>query len=196
MSWLDIFSAVLTVVVAFTNLELLVLVPMITSALKALGIDESKEATEMGDRMLQAEEQGITPDNFETYDEYIKAIDNFELNPEKSQQFSEKEKLEKYSATHLTELTKNYGDGALTFLTEIALKQDKSFNMSGKIKEYMDTFGKNIDNVNGYFKGELSLKDMEKVETQIIDLEKKLTPEKSEMDILNELSNGRDNVKL
>lgn len=195
MGWLDIFSVVLTVVVAFTMPELLVLIPMITGALKALGIDESEEAEVIGDKMLQAEEEGITPDRFDNYEDYSKAIENFELDPEKSTKYTNREKLDKYAATHLTELQKMFGEGALTYLTDVAIKQSKSFNAVGKVKSYFDSFGSGIDKVNNYFKGELSAKEMSNIESKIVDVEKKLNPEKTKLEILDALSKERSNVQ-
>jgi len=195
MGWLDFFSVVLTIVVAFSMPQLLVLIPNITNALKALGVDESEEPEVIGDKMLQAEEEGITPDSFDNYEEYSKAIENFELDPEKSTKYTEKEKLEKYAATHLTELQKVFGIGALTYLTEVAIKQSKSFNADGKVKSYLENFGSRIENVNSYFKGELSAKEMINTENRIVDLEKKLNPKKPELEILDELSKERSNVQ-
>lgn len=63
---------------------------------KALGlIKPETQVDELGDKALQAEEAGITPDKFETYSAYVKAIDGFQLDPEKSKQISLEQKVEK-----------------------------------------------------------------------------------------------------
>ena len=195
IGWSDVFKVILTIVVAFTMPELLELIPLITSALNALGINESEEAKVIGDKMLQAEEDGITPDKFDNYEDYNKAIENFELDPEKSNKFTDEEKLQRYAATHLTELKKNFGEGALTYIFDVASKQTKSPIMNERVKTTFESFGNGIDKANSYFKGELSAKEMEITESKLVDIEKKLDPEKTEMEILKQLSKDRTNVQ-
>lgn len=63
---------------------------------KALGlIKPETQVDELGDKALQAEEAGITPDQFETYEAYVKAIEGFQLDPEKSRETTLNEKVEK-----------------------------------------------------------------------------------------------------
>lgn len=63
---------------------------------KALGlIKPETQVDELGDKALQAEEKGITPDQFETYEKYVKAIEGFQLDPEKSRETTLEEKVEK-----------------------------------------------------------------------------------------------------
>ena len=60
---------------------------------RALGIIKDKDQIEdLGDRALQAEEKGITPDKYSTFDEFKQALDNFELNPDKTKATSLEEK--------------------------------------------------------------------------------------------------------
>lgn len=62
--------------------------------LHALSIFHPDEnVQDMGDRALQASEQGITIEKFEDFDAYIAAIRNFDLNPEASKKYSSAEKL-------------------------------------------------------------------------------------------------------
>lgn len=61
---------------------------------QALGIFREREETEeMGDRFKQGAEAGITLDKFEDFDEYMEAIRNFKLDPEKSKNTSSTEKI-------------------------------------------------------------------------------------------------------
>ena len=63
---------------------------------KALGlIKPETQVDELGDKALQAEEAGITPDKFETYSAYVRAIDGFQVDPERSKKISLEEKVEK-----------------------------------------------------------------------------------------------------
>lgn len=47
----------------------------------------------MGDLAIQAGEAGIQMENYSNYDEYLDAIRNFELDPEKSKTIDDKEKM-------------------------------------------------------------------------------------------------------
>ena len=51
---------------------------------KFLGVMKEKDNLEdLGERSLQAEESGIIPDNYQKFEDYQKAIDNFEIDPKK-----------------------------------------------------------------------------------------------------------------
>ncbi len=64
---------------------------------KELGIlgpeQDEKTVEELGDRVIQAHEKGIKPENFKTYEEYMKEIENFEIDPSKSEKIGLKDKL-------------------------------------------------------------------------------------------------------
>ena len=69
---------------------------ILTEIVKSLGIiNPDENATDLGDKALQAEAQGIVPEKYDNYQEYLKAVQNFELDPEKSTCFSEIDKLSK-----------------------------------------------------------------------------------------------------
>ena len=44
---------------------------------------EKDNLEDLGERSLQAEESGIIPDNYQKFEDYQKAIDNFEIDPKK-----------------------------------------------------------------------------------------------------------------
>lgn len=62
--------------------------------LKEFGIINSDETpVELGDKALQAKEQGIVPEKFDAYGKYLKAVENFAVNPDKSALIDERSKL-------------------------------------------------------------------------------------------------------
>lgn len=62
--------------------------------LQGLGIFKPDEKPEdMGDRALQAAEKGITMDKYEKFDDYLKALRDFQLDPAESAKRSHAEKL-------------------------------------------------------------------------------------------------------
>ena len=78
---------------------------------KALGlIKEDEKLEDLGDKALQAEEQGITPDKFKTYEEYVTRIQNFELDPEKSKKYSTEDKMKKSMEVYSKLIAEKYPD--------------------------------------------------------------------------------------
>ncbi len=67
-------------------------VGLLVNVAKALGIYEELKP-ETAEKALQAEEEGIKPENFDTFDEYMNEIENFEIDPEKTH--TEEELLQK-----------------------------------------------------------------------------------------------------
>ena len=68
----------------------------LVSIAKSLGlIKPETDVQELGDKALQAEQAGITPEQFASYAEYVKEIENFTLDPEKSKLTTEDEKIKK-----------------------------------------------------------------------------------------------------
>lgn len=102
---IGILAGILTVVTAIAKVLAVASLAveglkMIGKAIIALGkalqvIMGDPKAEEMGDRSLQAEEAGIKPEKFNSYEEYMKEVSKFELNPEKSKSISLEAKLER-----------------------------------------------------------------------------------------------------
>lgn len=66
------------------------------SLAQSLGfINQDLSPEELGDKALQAEEDGISPEQFSTYEEYVKKVESFETDPNKSLTISTEDKLKK-----------------------------------------------------------------------------------------------------
>ncbi len=62
--------------------------------MRAMGLFAERETPEnMGDRALQAHEQGIFPDQFESFTDYMESLRSFELDPEKSKYSTTDQKI-------------------------------------------------------------------------------------------------------
>ena len=63
---------------------------------KTLGIIKPEtEVDELGDKALQAYEIGIKPENYDSYEEYVKAVQDFKTDPEKSKLYTDEQKINK-----------------------------------------------------------------------------------------------------
>ena len=97
-----IVSAVISV--AVSALSVTKTITVVGTALKALGnalmgiaktlglIEHEEKVEDLGDKAIQAEEHGIKPEDFSTYSEYVKSIEDFETDSERSKEISEDEK--------------------------------------------------------------------------------------------------------
>lgn len=96
---------------------------------KALGlIKEEEKPEDLGDKALQAEEQGITPDKFKTYEEYANRIQNFELDSEKSKKYTPEEKMKKTTEVFTKYINEKHPDmlGTIIDLNKLAtVEQNK-----------------------------------------------------------------------
>lgn len=164
-------------------------VAAIDAVCKVLGILETDESTEdLGDRAMQAEEAGIKPENFETYQEYKAAIDAFELDPEKSEKYTPEEKVAAGLGVEFWALEDKFGKGAGDLLTHMV--KDGVEGGGYFSKERIDSFIDKVESVADvarYFSKALSPEDSNRVEQKLVDAEKALNPDKSNADIYREL---------
>ena len=99
---------------------------LVTAIGKALGlIKEDEKPEDLGDKALQAEEQGITPDKFKSYEEYANRIQNFELDPEKSKNYSTEDKMKKSMEVYSKLIAEKYPEMAVD-LDKLATLEQKN----------------------------------------------------------------------
>lgn len=158
---------------------------------KALGLlQPENKVDELGDKALQAEEAGIVPENFDTYAEYVKQVEEFEVDPEKSALYTDTEKVLKG-----TELT------AGVMLEEFPdLPVEQFFTYAGKNPEYftearMEALGEQVKEEPGLLRDVLGYLDgsekndlkLDHTMAALVDIEKKIDPEISDRDALKKV---------
>ena len=91
--------------IAETAVEVAVTVGMAIDAVKAIGnvlvsvgrsigiIRPTENVESLGDRAIQASEQGIKPEDFDKWDDYARKLQEIKLDPERSAQISEEDKI-------------------------------------------------------------------------------------------------------
>lgn len=171
------------------TIEILRLVAdIIEKIAKILGlVDENESVEKIGDKVLQAEEQGIIPENFDTFDEYMKVISEFKLNPSKSRDLEEENKLNR-GIEILNEMIEEKLDIKISeFLKEMYTR--KEFFTLERVQTYIEIFseeGINLGNVSKYLNGEITdSAERRKIDSLMVEAEKKLDPQKSEEEIGN-----------
>ena len=110
----------------------------------------------MGERALQAAEQGITLDKFEKFDEYMAALRDFDLNPEMSEKYSPVEKLVAGLgiATVGIEEKFNAKPGSLNDVWLLPLTNSEYFTPE-RVKSLLES-GKLIGDVSAYLEKSMS----------------------------------------
>ena len=67
----------------------------ITAFLEALKLPAIEGTEKLGDKAIQAEEDDITPENYDTYSDYYEALEKFNIDEEKSKSIDENDKITK-----------------------------------------------------------------------------------------------------
>ncbi len=132
-------------------------VGLIVKVCQVLGLIEADEdPEELGDKVLQAQEEGITPESCENYEEYAKKIRNFKLDPEKSKKHSQVDKLVAAGVYSEGALINKYGFGLGKMMPLIV--KDAAFQNPEKIANLFESCEKNnttMDNMADYLGGNL-----------------------------------------
>lgn len=164
--------------------------------LSVLGIFKSGEDVEdMGDRALQAAEQGIKPEKYDTFDEYMAEIRNFQLDPEKSSNHSGAEKIAAGLAIGAIGMEKKFNapEGSLGSIWLLAASNPAYFTAERLID--IAKSGSNVVSILRYFEGKLGPADAVSARETLVGMEKQRFPEKNKEAILTELNMAKDAVR-
>ncbi|MFW6015087.1 MAG: hypothetical protein ACOCRK_01465 [bacterium] len=170
-----------------TSVKLLrVVAEVIEGLAKKLGIIESEEETEdIGDRALQAEADGYKLEDFDNYDEYMKFLRNFELDPEKSKKIEEDEKLAKGLDVITKKIEDQFDLKMDKFLVEVA--KNIEFYNPKRIETYLEKFSESGLDLNDIIDtGKDFDKDI-KVDQVRVEVEQQLNPNMSKGEIIDML---------
>lgn len=163
----------------------------IISVCKSLGlIEEKTEPEELGDKALQAEEEGIKPEKFDTYEEYVKAVEEFEIDPEKSKKYTTEEKLLKASELTSGLLIEKMPGINITSFPDVLLQYSPE-KIAAIINTLKDGKGETFNNILGVISNKE--KDPDKISDGIgglVSVEKILNPELSDSQALRQAMNS------
>ncbi len=162
---------------------------------KALGLIKPETNVEdLGDKAIQAAEAGIKPENFSSYEEYVKNVESFKADPEKSKKISETEKLSKGIEVTAALTAEKYPDFPVEAFSKYAISNPQYFTA-----ERMSEFGKllkgSVDmakTVFGYITGtEHNDKNIANAEKILKGFEKTINPNISDADALKNVLSSR-----
>lgn len=163
---------------------------MLNGFLVGLGlIKEENDVNTLGDKKIQATESGVVPENFSTYGDYLKALEDFEVDPERSLEISDDEKLKAGTQTQLEILVDKFGPDVVKDMSDLMAKNLDYFEKRAPLYAEVQVSDSDfIPNVTQTILGKES--DIEKYENtldKMCEIEKKVEPEKSIIDVLNDI---------
>lgn len=149
---------------------------------------------DIGDKAIQASEEGISMDKFDDFDEYMASLRTFEIDPERSEKIDELTKQLAGIAVVTQGLAEKLNiDGAtLGNLWTLPALNSQVFTPE-RIKVILDNTS-NIANVVRYFEKDLTPQIARSTEKELVAAEKQLSPEKSDADIYKLLDATRADV--
>lgn len=148
---------------------------------KAFGlIKEETKVDELGDKALQAEEEGIIPENFDTYEAYVRAVEEYDLDPEKSKKIKEEDKVQKGIELVSGVTIEKFPEAPIREFFEFAgtrteyFTEERMFEFGELMKEDEGTLKSVLEYMNGVEKDDL---EMEKAVDILAEIEKKVDPD-------------------
>lgn len=156
---------------------------------------EGESAEDMGDRAMQAAEQGITPDQFDDHAEYVDKLRNFELDEEKSAKTSPVQKIVSGLAVASAGLDDklNLPEGTAGGLWVLAGAKPDYFN-ADRLSQFLKT-GQDIRSIIDYFEGKMGGAESLDVEDELVALDKSTAPEQDEKSIRAQIYGAADTVQ-
>ncbi len=163
---------------------------VICNIAKALGfIEQDVDPEEIGDRIIQAEDEGITLESCEgDYIKYMEAIKNFKVDPEKSKNIDKQDKLIATSVVVGARIESHYGQ-SIAPLVPLIGKIPEFFN-GGRLMSFLDS-GMSVAKVAEYFKSALDRKEASEVEGGMVVVEKQSSPDVSDKQLSEMLRSMR-----
>lgn len=148
---------------------------------------------EMGERAMQAAEQGITPDSFDNHDAYMNELRNFELDPSKKSDPMAKIIAGLAVVSHGLDEKLGVPEGTAGQLWPLVAADGQYFTAE-KLLQLVQT-GQNIADVVDYFTGKLGGAESLEVEEKLIKLDKEIHPEMDEHTLREQLFKHQEQVQ-
>lgn len=157
---------------------------LIFAMAKVLGLMKPDiDIQEMGDKALQAQADGITPEAFDSYSDYVAALENYEVDPERSKNISEELKEIKGIEIAIGLIVEKLADTPIVSFIECVLAAPEFFG-DGKMELFSQMIREDksfVSDFVGYITGaEKNEEKVKEVTDVLVEVEKKVYPELSE----------------
>ena len=134
---LSVAAKVVTTALQVVGTNIIDFAKILEGFFKAAGLlDETESVENLGDRAIQAEEAGeLDPEQFDSYEEYMKKVREFELDEERSKTITPEQKMEK-GVELMTQLAvARYGEETGAGLVTMAAEHREYFSDGDKLSE-------------------------------------------------------------
>ena len=140
---------------------------------------------DMGDKALQAEADGITPEKYDTYSDYVAALDGYFVDTEKSTKISDELKENKGVEIAVRLMIEKFADLPIVDFIKSIVDNPEYFK-DGRIEAFGEMINENKDFIAdfvGYVSGtEKNAEKLNSISETLVAVEKKVHPEASEKD--------------
>lgn len=187
------FTALVGTVVTFCKVAVAVAtsVSAITTAVSAVanafGLIKTTNPEQLGDKALQADEDGINPDDFDTYQDYLAKVEGIEVDPDRSKKWTKEEKELRALQISSSILIDKFGKNAESMIYEMA-KNPKYFTTE-RSKAYLEIAEEkdiNLENIKMFLENELDDYDnILEADNAMYEIEKTINPDLSENEHTN-----------
>lgn len=165
---------------------------IITSLIELLGF-EPANLEQLG---AKAEQSGLSPDDFENYDDYMAALYEFQIEPEEIEKVPQEVRLARGISVLLQQIEGRFPVGIDNLLPELVTGQHGNFFSPPRIAALLDSFSRadlSIRDMIAYFDNRLGVSDTMKVEDAMLSAEKMLKENdgKDDYQMLNEIQQQR-----
>ncbi|WP_299792317.1 hypothetical protein [uncultured Shewanella sp.] len=185
----------LMTVIGTTVSKLNTVLAVVQAVVQLYGILKPEEKVEdIGDKAIQASEEGISMDKFDDFDAYMESLRNFDVNPERSSEIDDVTKKLSGIAVVTQGLSEKLkvNDNSLGNLWTLPALNAQVFT-ADRIKAILDGT-MNLNHVVRYFEKDLTPQTALSVEKGLFDAEKKLSPEKTDSEIYQMLDSTKTDI--
>lgn len=185
----DILGAITGVALAIQAVA--VIGQILMTVAKALGLieDDQQSVEDLGDKAIQAADEGIVPENYESYEQYLHDVENFELDPEKSASIKQEEKIAKGAEVLLKAADEKLGtDGivVVNLLNAMASNQDFFREFGGAVDKAIKENPELIKTISSFVADrKLSDGEVDAMTDKMVDIIKTAKPEMSTFEAEN-----------
>ena len=182
MEFMEIMSTIESIltsvakVLAVAGTAIQEIVDIFATLAEALGLLDSEiNPEELGDKAI---ESAYNPDDYNSYDEYLEAVEAYEIDPEKSKNISEEDKLSKGMEIILGALINKYEETPMEeFCIEMASNKYFSSEKTKEIAKLIQDDKANISNILNYVNGtERDEHKLQNVIQTLVQVEKSVNP--------------------
>ena len=185
----DILGAITAVALAIQAVA--VIGQILMTVAKALGLieDDQQSVEDLGDKAIQAADEGIVPENYESYEQYLHDVENFELDPEKSASIKQEEQIAKGAEVLLKATDEKLGtDGivVVNLLNAMASNQDFFREFGGAVDKAIKENPELIKTISSFVADrKLSDGEVDAMTDKMVDIIKTAKPEMSTFEAEN-----------